>query len=196
MISYPRKQIYLLCDERMYKHKPFSERPKQDAPVERPERAIALKKRLDEIDRRLTNEHMKYMLNSSASEMVSRIELPKLLPSQYSSFVKIKCSPATEQDITLVHSEEYYYSVKETETFSKKELEKRNEEDSDIYYSNDTFLAATLAAGGTIKCVDSVFGNISKRAIAIVRPPSHHARYDEAMGKQPIVFFKLSLIKI
>jgi histone deacetylase 6 len=56
--------------------------------------------------------------------------------------------------------------------------------DGDLYYSRFTFLAATMAVGGVIQCTDMVTSSFSEstRAIALVRPPGHHAEKDAAGG--------------
>jgi acetoin utilization deacetylase AcuC-like enzyme len=42
--------------------------------------------------------------------------------------------------------------------------------------------AARLAAGGLIATVDAVLAGTANRALALVRPPGHHARPAQAMG--------------
>lgn len=55
--------------------------------------------------------------------------------------------------------------------------------DNDLYFSNDTYSASILAAGGVIACTNAVLGEGSvKRAIAVVRPPGHHCQCEKAMG--------------
>jgi histone deacetylase 6 len=67
---------------------------------------------------------------------------------------------------------------------SQEELESKSKIDDDVYYCPDSFLAATLACGGVVTCVDSVLNTITPttRAIALVRPPGHHACQETSMG--------------
>jgi len=58
------------------------------------------------------------------------------------------------------------------------------EDDADMYFCKDTFEAATLACGGVKVSVDAVTSPLAKtkRSLAIVRPPGHHACEQKAMG--------------
>ena len=54
--------------------------------------------------------------------------------------------------------------------------------DADTRTSIDTVDAAYLAAGAAIDAVDAVFGGAADNAMALVRPPGHHAEASRAMG--------------
>ncbi len=55
--------------------------------------------------------------------------------------------------------------------------------DPDTYTSPDTVDVARLAAGAGVDAVDRVLkGPAGSRALALVRPPGHHAERDRAMG--------------
>lgn len=52
-----------------------------------------------------------------------------------------------------------------------------------IYYNQSTYNAALLAAGSAIETTLAVVeGNDVKNAIAVIRPPGHHAECDRSMG--------------
>jgi histone deacetylase 6 len=51
-----------------------------------------------------------------------------------------------------------------------------------IYFNNLTFQAAILSAGGAIETCLAVAQRKVKNAIAVIRPPGHHAEHDTAMG--------------
>ena len=51
-----------------------------------------------------------------------------------------------------------------------------------LYISRNTPLAARLSCGGTIDAALSVAEGRCQRAVAIVRPPGHHAEPREFMG--------------
>lgn len=48
--------------------------------------------------------------------------------------------------------------------------------------NNDTALAARLSCGGVITACRAVVTGKARNAIAIVRPPGHHAEPDQSMG--------------
>ena len=52
----------------------------------------------------------------------------------------------------------------------------------DTSVSSGSWLAATLAAGCAIGAVDSVMTGSSEAAMAVVRPPGHHATRSQSMG--------------
>lgn len=54
--------------------------------------------------------------------------------------------------------------------------------DPDTYTSPDTYEVARLAAGAAVDAVDRVLDGTHARALALVRPPGHHAEHDESMG--------------
>lgn len=52
----------------------------------------------------------------------------------------------------------------------------------DTTTSSGSYLAARLAAGGTIDAVDAVHSRISNNAFVLGRPPGHHAESSKAVG--------------
>ena len=54
--------------------------------------------------------------------------------------------------------------------------------DADTYVGPSSVEVARLAAGGCAALVDAIVDGPVKRGIALVRPPGHHARPDQAMG--------------
>ncbi|KAI9823121.1 MAG: Histone deacetylase hda1 [Phylliscum demangeonii] len=73
---------------------------------------------------------------------------------------------ATRDEICLVHTQEHYDFVRSTE----------------VYYNRHTYRSAKLAAGGAIGCCVKVMSGAWKNAIAVIRPPGHHAVPSEAQG--------------
>jgi hypothetical protein len=51
-----------------------------------------------------------------------------------------------------------------------------------LYFNEETAFCATLSAGGTIETCRAVLDGKVKNAIAIVRPPGHHAEPEKSMG--------------
>jgi acetoin utilization deacetylase AcuC-like enzyme len=54
--------------------------------------------------------------------------------------------------------------------------------DPDTYVVSGSIAAARLAAGGMVEMVDAILAGRAERALALVRPPGHHARPSLAMG--------------
>jgi len=52
----------------------------------------------------------------------------------------------------------------------------------DIFASKHTLLAARLACGTVLAATEAVCRGLSDHAIAVVRPPGHHAEPDASMG--------------
>lgn len=51
-----------------------------------------------------------------------------------------------------------------------------------IYFNRLTFASALLSTGGAIETCLAVARRQVKNAIAVIRPPGHHAEHDTAMG--------------
>jgi acetoin utilization deacetylase AcuC-like enzyme len=103
---------------------------------------------------------------------------------KFRHFIELPCVPAARETIELVHSSRHYDWMHRTSYMTDEEL-KVLTVPSDLYFNRFTFLAARLAVGGVVESVNAVTSKNAKttRAIALVRPPGHHAGVDEAMGK-------------
>jgi acetoin utilization deacetylase AcuC-like enzyme len=82
---------------------------------------------------------------------------------------------ATREQLARVHSAEHLRRIAET-TGSSVAL------DPDTYTSPDTYEVALLSAGAGVEMVERVLGGEHQRALALVRPPGHHAERTRAMG--------------
>jgi histone deacetylase 6 len=51
-----------------------------------------------------------------------------------------------------------------------------------LYINNQTALASRLSCGGVISACEAVVQGVVKNAIAIVRPPGHHAEPTKSLG--------------
>lgn len=58
-------------------------------------------------------------------------------------------------------------------------LEQQNDS---IYFNDLTFDASLLSVGGAIETCLAVLRRDVKNAVAVIRPPGHHAEHDKAMG--------------
>lgn len=83
---------------------------------------------------------------------------------------------ATIEEVCRIHQAEYVQKLDRTGKGGGGRL------DVDTVMSAESFDVALLAAGTAIAAVDEVLSGKSKRALALVRPPGHHALTAEAMG--------------
>ncbi len=89
---------------------------------------------------------------------------------------KIDPRDATKEEITRVHTPEYYDKIASTKGKPKVFL------DADTSTCPVSFEAAVRASGGMISATESVLDGETGRAFPLVRPPGHHAEADRAMG--------------
>ncbi|HEX6211139.1 MAG TPA: histone deacetylase [Methylomirabilota bacterium] len=82
---------------------------------------------------------------------------------------------ATREEIGRVHDAAYLHVIDETRGQSLML-------DPDTFTSPDSAEVAALAAGATIMAVDHALERDGHRALALVRPPGHHAEAGRAMG--------------
>lgn len=105
-------------------------------------------------------------------------------PTKY--MYRIPARKALKEEITTVHTHDHYDWVYQTSQMESDALRKYSQEldtgRRSIYIGNFTHEAALISAGGAIEtCKHVVAGNV-KNAIAVIRPPGHHAESHEAMG--------------
>jgi acetoin utilization deacetylase AcuC-like enzyme len=86
---------------------------------------------------------------------------------------------ATREQLARVHSDEHLRRMAETAGRSLAL-------DPDTYTSPETYEVALLAAGAGIEIVERVLGGKEQRALALVRPPGHHAERSR-VGRVAIV---------
>ncbi|MBN2466625.1 MAG: histone deacetylase [Deltaproteobacteria bacterium] len=91
--------------------------------------------------------------------------------------VPIASREASEEEITSIHTPEYYRLVAGTAA-----SDYLTPLDPDTSACRDTFEAALLAAGGLLELVEAVQENRLPNGFALVRPPGHHAEAGFAMG--------------
>jgi len=74
-----------------------------------------------------------------------------------------------------VHDDDYLRRISET-------AGKASQLDPDTYTSPESHQIALMAAGAAVDAVERVMGGSHHAAVAMVRPPGHHAERDRAMG--------------
>jgi len=187
---------YLLYDDRMLLHRPigwvepavFPEYPDEvddDYPMENPERLRVIYERLCNLEDRLVYE----------------LDVDTV-------FKPLSCEMATKEQVCLAHSEAQYERLNMLQYYDEKELlAMTNDQKNDNYFCQESFKAARLAAGGLLSCVDAVCDKSrcdgphrnTNKAIALVRPPGHHACQSKEMGfcfiDSVAVAAKYSLVK-
>ncbi|KAF2280344.1 putative histone deacetylase [Westerdykella ornata] len=89
---------------------------------------------------------------------------------------------ASKGEICLIHTPQHYDFIESLQEKTEKELEDLSEARDSIYFHNSTFDCARLAAGGAIEACRAVVRGDVRNAIAIIRPPGHHAECDQASG--------------
>lgn len=88
----------------------------------------------------------------------------------------VEPKPVTETELRRVHDADHIALVRET-------AGRATALDPDTYTSPQTFDVARLAAGAVVDAVEHVLeAGPGARALAVVRPPGHHAERNRAMG--------------
>ena len=90
-------------------------------------------------------------------------------------YVPVAAREATLDELVRVHSPRYLESL-------EKLRGQQGDLDGDTYVSPGSVLAAKLAAGGVVAMVDAMLDGPVGKAVALVRPPGHHARPQRGMG--------------
>ena len=124
--------------------------------------------------------YKKHNMGSFHPECPERLEvIYKMLGDQdiADRYTIINPREATEEEITAIHTPEYYHRV--AETANRNGLTSL---DPDTSACPDSFRAAKLAAGGLLSLVDSIQKGSVNNGFAFVRPPGHHAEKNKAMG--------------
>ncbi|OJJ43996.1 hypothetical protein ASPZODRAFT_18771 [Penicilliopsis zonata CBS 506.65] len=95
---------------------------------------------------------------------------------------RIDVRNATEEEICLVHTPDHFLFVESTQGMSDEDLIELEKTRDSIYFNKLTFTASLLSVGGAIETCLAVATRKVKNAIAVIRPPGHHAEHDQAMG--------------
>ncbi|KZN89076.1 Histone deacetylase [Penicillium chrysogenum] len=95
---------------------------------------------------------------------------------------RIHARNATEEEVTLIHNDAHYAFVQSTTEMPNHVLIQLEKDRDSIYFNNLTFASAILSTGGAIETCLTVAQRQVRNAIAVIRPPGHHAEDDAAMG--------------
>ncbi len=94
----------------------------------------------------------------------------------FAQIAKIEPTPATVEEVALVHKKEYIVSLEE------KINEGFNNLDLDTYLTPHSFRVALLSVGGTLTALREVMSGRKKVCFSLGRPPGHHAEPERGMG--------------
>jgi acetoin utilization deacetylase AcuC-like enzyme len=111
-------------------------------------------------------------------ERIERAEVMQVVASEFRKRGGTVTEPrlATDEELARVHDREYLGLIRET-------AGRATALDPDTFTSPDTYDVARLAAGAVLAAVDYVLAaEPGARALAMVRPPGHHAERNRAMG--------------
>ncbi|KAL8892157.1 MAG: hypothetical protein Q9215_000914 [Flavoplaca cf. flavocitrina] len=95
---------------------------------------------------------------------------------------RIQARNATASEICLVHTANHYNFVASTAAMTNESLIHLERMHDSIYFNPLTFASALLSTGGAIETSKAVVGGRVKNAIAVIRPPGHHAECNRPMG--------------
>jgi histone deacetylase 6 len=112
---------------------------------------------------------------------------------------RIGIRPATRPEILLIHTEDHYNFVESLQSrvhplisrhtaadriadMTSEQLKNEAESLDSIYFNHSTYECAKLAAGGAIEACKAVVEGAVRNAIAIIRPPGHHAESTQPSG--------------
>ncbi len=91
-------------------------------------------------------------------------------------YQEIKPRPATEEEVSMIHTPAYVNLIKETAGKERVRL------DPDTATSSRSYEVALLAAGGFLRAIELAMEGKIQNGFALVRPPGHHAEASGAMG--------------
>jgi len=117
----------------------------------------------------------------------SDAELARIIKTEPTKYMwRIPARPATKEEICMVHHPRHYLWVEELSRKSTQELRHlsaiMDQGRDSLYVGSMTYEASLISAGGAIETCKSVVTGVVKNAFAIIRPPGHHAEYDQPMG--------------
>jgi acetoin utilization deacetylase AcuC-like enzyme len=111
-------------------------------------------------------------------ERVERFEVMQVVASEFRQRGGQVVEPrrATDDELARIHDRDYISMIRET-------AGRAVALDPDTFTSPQSHDVACLAAGAAVAAVDHVLdGGRGARALALVRPPGHHAERNRAMG--------------
>lgn len=84
---------------------------------------------------------------------------------------------AEKEELMLVHSLEYIDLMETTQYMNERELRVLAETYDSVYLHQNSYNCACLASGSVLRLVDAILGGEIRNAMAVIRPPGHHAQH-------------------
>ncbi|KAM3178080.1 hypothetical protein ACTXT7_003272 [Hymenolepis weldensis] len=122
---------------------------------------------------------------SDEQECPNRVARPLKLIENHgllSRCTRIPARHVTDKELLNVHSKDYIDLVKSSANMSKDELYNLSGNYDGVFFNSHTWEASSLAAGSVTEMAFQVASGKLVNGLALVRPPGHHAMYDEACG--------------
>ena len=94
----------------------------------------------------------------------------------------IKANNTDLENVLLCHSKSYINKLKEACKNVTTSTSSLYDHDSDTVISKQSEEIANIAVGAVIQACDLILTQQYKNAFCLIRPPGHHALYDQAMG--------------
>ena len=123
-------------------------------------------------------------VHQECPERAMSVYINLVLKELTNKLIRIQCEEAKEEDLLLVHTQEYINKIKEiSENNSKnKNITNHNLSEKDSYDNFATFESAKLATGSLIEICKNILSKKIEHGYAIIRPPGHHADMSTARG--------------
>ncbi|VDN97124.1 unnamed protein product [Rodentolepis nana] len=134
-------------------------------------------------DERMEQHRHEWFLDEQ--ECPERVARPlKLMEDQglISRCTRVPARHATDEELLKVHSKDYIELVKSSAKMGKDELYSLSGNYDGVFFNSHTWEASSLAAGSVTELASQIANGKVANGLALVRPPGHHAMYDEACG--------------